>query len=132
MEKNKLYKLDFSKLSINGEIRGHYAILKGDLGIVVTDDECYHSFPNERGMFHFEVYPFPVVNIHGDKKISMTPSHVIKFNDHELKIVTTEEIVDISKWINYFGVKSRIKSNYDLFKNTCKEIGSTIVLPKWK
>lgn len=125
--------LDMTRVEIDHEtkeIRGQYALIEGENGYIVTDNECVHqrNFKDEPAAF--DVYKKPEKTNDG-MIVFATPVAYINLTLPELRKLIKEDIENPQDWIHYFGIKDRIKRNYALLKESIKTIGAKENLPIW-
>jgi hypothetical protein len=105
------------------EVSVRLGIIKGKEGYIVTETDLVHSVHKSD---QDEVL-VPIVE--KSNPITLFPN-VIRVSVKTLLDFIGEDI-PLDKWTNYFGIKSRVRENYKLLQESCKEIGADIAFPEW-
>src|SRR3989304_3857656 len=102
--------LNLQKLDADFPIRG---LIVGTKGFIITRDDLVHS------VYGLEETAELLVN---DKWQSIGFGNLMLY---------AEQDIVLPKWIHYWGIKTRINSNYYLLQRSCEEIGATETFPEW-
>jgi hypothetical protein len=95
-------------------------LVEGKNGFIITEDDLVHSiFKNEE-----EEIILPV-----GKEYDLYRGNTITLTIKDIKEYL--EDVQLEKWVHYFGIKTRIFTNYKIFQESCEEIQADIKFPEW-
>lgn len=122
--------LPFEKEHDGGELKvnvGPFALIEGELGYVVTQNECIHYIKK----YGESAIRFPLHWTAADGSFEIMPRAELPVTFDELKTVAVGEIGNVTEWIHHWGIKDRICRNYSILKKSCKEIGAEIDWPEW-
>jgi len=120
------HKLDVSSILKEGfATRGKLALIEGDKGYVVTTNDFVHWKYSLDEEAEFELWREAK-----DGKIDVFPAAILKATLNELRTCLCGS-VELDKWGHYFGIKARVRSNYQLLQESCKEIRAKIDFPEW-
>jgi hypothetical protein len=110
--------------NLNATYIGKYAIIEGNDKYIVCESDCCHSiFSKKEIADKFFIWKKEGENLFQDN-IQFT------FNDIGGLLESAEE-KEFEDYIEYFGVKSRVRGNFNLLKDSVKEIGLQIEFPQW-
>lgn len=118
-EVKKWMHLDLKDQLRPGEYDPDLAVIEGEDALIVTMHDFVHWVEREEEI-SVEVF---------DDHVN---SRLIMFTRADLLARATRE-VDIAEWGHYFGIKSRVATNYHLLLNSMKSTGlATDTMPDWK
>lgn len=123
----QLRKLDLTKLPLPAcwDSLGNYAYIESCEKYIIVNTDCIHWILN----------PGDPMVFHGLKKIPGDPRHLqhgtLEVTHAALKGILTDP-VDMTKWVNSFGVKFRIWHNYNLLQDNCSRFGINLLFPEWR
>lgn len=137
MENNKFYKVTFDEHFFNKKgfcAPSDICIISNDTHFIVIESDCIHTIYNNEDKIQIKLSK-RTENKDGSYSIDYLPSVYLKIIKEDLLVsenTTVDKISNISKFIHYFGIKSRVHSNYLILKETLKEFKFEVILPNWK
>lgn len=135
--KNIFYKLEFDAdfLSKKGFCSiSDLCLIEGEEKFILIEKDCCHTIYDNQDIITFNLRE-KKQTLDGSIHISMIPTHHIELSKDDIfysEYINISEINDISQFIDYFGIKSRVYDNYKILKNSLKKCLINVSLPKWK
>lgn len=106
-------------------------IIKGKTGYIISESDCCHrvySLSEFESKITLVVSSLDSGSNRSDQfYLNMKGRDVVP----ELKPGKSKSL-DLKKFIHYFGIKPRVRRNYEILQESCKLIGAEVDFPEWE
>lgn len=123
---NTLLKVNLQSLVVEGEhVSDNMALIVNPENgkVIVTENDFVHYISSLNDIDPFRFYIYDGHSLDAKRIERLTTVQLVSL---------ASEVVDIKKWGHYFGIKSRVHSNYIEFRKSLTEIGiDPTFLPDW-
>lgn len=112
-----------------------FVYIEGACGFIVTASDLVHQISRtdlDRGeVVDLTAWEDGKKNPDGSKTYCMTPQGSITVSLDDIEELPATEI-DLIGWVHYFGIKPRIRDNYKLLQDSCRNIDAEVDFPQWE